>query len=1178
MVRQQVVAMYTKIESNKGSGAPTELMPSIMGAFDAIIEHNKSQKEADVKTSTPRRSPQVSNFANLSPCVQKILANVPDQELNRTFSSEETLGPKRTTHRSSIYRSFRSPEKNKSNESLDIISPNVQKMISNFPDAELVISTGDRNKPVRNGSFLHARNDCLTPKISGPDDNCCNDGSKTCFCRTNGVNGDNVNSECDNSSVGEADTCDSMKNSDDCGNYSPKPLGSYLHTSLGIASRTPVGRKNVGKYLQVPSESSVGTNSTTSSEVSRPVSLTSLGSCSSSGSSGPHQPSSAYLASAESLDSDPEPTGSQGSADSGIAEQPTMSPEARVLQEVLDTETVYVADLNEVIQGYLDQWKEDADSPLHEHLPHLFSNLEEIYNFNRCFLDQLREADFNPTKIANVFIQNDSGFGVYNEYCTYYPRTMEVLGELTRDEKMTALFREKQMALSHALPLGSYLLKPVQRILKYHLLLQRLSKQCDTLHKPAVDLALTTMTSVASSINTMKRKHEHAVRVHEIQAQLYGWTGPDLTTLGELIAEGTFRVNGARGRRHVFLFDKVLLMAKNKQDGALAYKSHIECSNLMLVEQVRGEPLSFQVLPFDNPRLQVTLRARSPQNKREWTLQIKRVILENYSAVIPNHARQLVLQLGQDVQETEDTTEKWSPLNKHSTPHYLERRSRVRKSRDLSGRRASSQDRSFPSLGSWRRKSEPSMGIIPQYNAKTIPKKISKLKKAKESGAKFYTDLSDSENYDVIGESVESLDVTPTAETPDQCDNTSEEVDKSPENNLEKIVSDLLMQNQEFHKVMNRQRRTARGSEPETGAWFQEERPKLPSKADSLPRSFQLNDQIDADGEEKDKNEHVLDESLKENPDADEQHENDLSSQLDDNEYPEHKIYRKTAIRFSLLQRIRALMSEEEKRTSKFPLHKQGSKSMGEKIAHPDYVDPQKLFANSCSSSRTNLNVELTECEIMAEPERLDMTINENEVLNEFEKRLTSSTKPVSDTGQDMLNSSSHSEHKLEHENSSENVINSSQNSDSYYESILEDSLVEEYTKDENGKLVAKQDSFRSQENSFYIQKCKVSERETSQIKTLREINSNSNNTTEKIKRPTKAPPPIPTKPSRLVSSTKSTSSVVMSTETIKSGATKCKKIYIEQNNRTSQNCSRESKNINVSEKSWVKTMVGRFE
>lgn len=71
----------------------------------------------------------------------------------------------------------------------------------------------------------------------------------------------------------------------------------------------------------------------------------------------------------------------------------------------------------------------------------------------------------------------------------------------------------------------------------------------------------------------------------------------------------------------------------------------------MLVEQIRGEPLSFHVVPFDNPRLQCTLRAKNAEHKREWTLQLKRVILENYSAVIPSHARQLVLQLGQDIPE-----------------------------------------------------------------------------------------------------------------------------------------------------------------------------------------------------------------------------------------------------------------------------------------------------------------------------------------------------------------------------------------------------------------------------------------------------------------------------------------------------------------------------------------------
>jgi len=41
-----------------------------------------------------------------------------------------------------------------------------------------------------------------------------------------------------------------------------------------------------------------------------------------------------------------------------------------------------------------------------------------------------------------------------------------------RDPTTAAALKRQQMALQHSLPLGSYLLKPVQRILKYHLLLQ----------------------------------------------------------------------------------------------------------------------------------------------------------------------------------------------------------------------------------------------------------------------------------------------------------------------------------------------------------------------------------------------------------------------------------------------------------------------------------------------------------------------------------------------------------------------------------------------------------------------------------------------------------------------------------------------------------------------------------
>lgn len=49
---------------------------------------------------------------------------------------------------------------------------------------------------------------------------------------------------------------------------------------------------------------------------------------------------------------------------------------------------------------------------------------------------------------------------------------MAALTECMRDKQQAKFFRERQELLQHSLPLGSYLLKPVQRILKYHLLLQ----------------------------------------------------------------------------------------------------------------------------------------------------------------------------------------------------------------------------------------------------------------------------------------------------------------------------------------------------------------------------------------------------------------------------------------------------------------------------------------------------------------------------------------------------------------------------------------------------------------------------------------------------------------------------------------------------------------------------------
>lgn len=50
--------------------------------------------------------------------------------------------------------------------------------------------------------------------------------------------------------------------------------------------------------------------------------------------------------------------------------------------------------------------------------------------------------------------------------------SVAALTDCMRSKTLAKFFRDRQAALKRSLPLGSYLLKPVQRILKYHLLLQ----------------------------------------------------------------------------------------------------------------------------------------------------------------------------------------------------------------------------------------------------------------------------------------------------------------------------------------------------------------------------------------------------------------------------------------------------------------------------------------------------------------------------------------------------------------------------------------------------------------------------------------------------------------------------------------------------------------------------------
>ena len=62
--------------------------------------------------------------------------------------------------------------------------------------------------------------------------------------------------------------------------------------------------------------------------------------------------------------------------------------------------------------------------------------------------------------------------------------------------------------------------------------------------------------------------------IQEVQSLLINWKGPDLTTYGELVLEGTFKVHRAKNERTLFLFDRMLLITKRRGEHYV-YKTHI---------------------------------------------------------------------------------------------------------------------------------------------------------------------------------------------------------------------------------------------------------------------------------------------------------------------------------------------------------------------------------------------------------------------------------------------------------------------------------------------------------------------------------------------------------------------------------------------------------------------------
>ncbi|CAK1604222.1 unnamed protein product [Parnassius mnemosyne] len=235
------------------------------------------------------------------------------------------------------------------------------------------------------------------------------------------------------------------------------------------------------------------------------------------------------------------PTGSLASAAAGTPSRHLSDADKlrKVLLELVDTERAYVKHLNNLLENYLEPLKKETFLSNAE-INALFGNIQEIVTFQRQFLQNLEEAleaepNFHHFEISNqfknvlfavgnAFLYYVNHFKLYSSFCASHSKAQKVLHPNEGNQALQEFLAARNPKQQHSSTLESYLIKPIQRILKYPLLLQQLRNLTDVNSEEHLHLveALKGMEKVAEHINEMQRIHEeygaifdHLFRQHQ---------------------------------------------------------------------------------------------------------------------------------------------------------------------------------------------------------------------------------------------------------------------------------------------------------------------------------------------------------------------------------------------------------------------------------------------------------------------------------------------------------------------------------------------------------------------------------------------------------------------------------------------------------------------------------------
>ncbi|CAG2100434.1 unnamed protein product [Medioppia subpectinata] len=199
----------------------------------------------------------------------------------------------------------------------------------------------------------------------------------------------------------------------------------------------------------------------------------------------------------------------------------------KVVKELVDTEVSYCSSLEQLLSLYLEPLSRETTLLSQSDIAVLFGSIKEIIRNQKQFKSELQSIvddngdDNQPLDveaIARSFLSHSNAFRNYSTFCASHSRAVKLLS----DEKSAQSVQLKEWLSRRssgqlAQSLESFLIKPIQRVLKYPLLLSQMKSFCakESPQSRRLDDALKAVESVAEHINEMQRIHEEYGAIFE---------------------------------------------------------------------------------------------------------------------------------------------------------------------------------------------------------------------------------------------------------------------------------------------------------------------------------------------------------------------------------------------------------------------------------------------------------------------------------------------------------------------------------------------------------------------------------------------------------------------------------------------------------------------------------------